>query len=59
MIEFSDVAIDNDLTADEGGATWAYDGEKFKGYSVFVNGEEVIFSERELKAMLKEIKEEL
>lgn len=60
MIEFNDVDIDNDLTAEEGGASWIADGnKKFKGYSVFVNDVEILFSESELKSMLRDIQDEL
>lgn len=60
MIEFNDVDIDNDLTAEEGGASWISDGDKkFKGYSVFVNDVEILFSESEIKAMLMAIRDEL
>lgn len=60
MIEFNDCDIDSELTADEGGATWVADGDKkFKGYSVFVNDVEILFSESELKSMLRAIRDEL
>lgn len=58
MIEFNDADIDNELTSSEGGASWFTDGvNKEKGYSVFVRDIEVLFSESEIKAMLKAIGE--
>lgn len=60
MIEFNDCDIDSELTDDEGGATWVAGGDKkFKGYSVFVNDVEILFSESELKSMLRAIRDEL
>lgn len=67
MIEFEDGSILAELTLEDGGAVeFTRDGNTFKkGYSLFLKSEEsgdifeVILSEEDLKAMLKEIKENL
>lgn len=67
MIEFEDASIIPELVFEEGGAIdfVSVEGSLKKGYSLFVRSQksedifELILSEEELKAMLKEIKEEL
>lgn len=66
MIDFDDVSIFNQLTQEDGGPVDFYsDTGLVKGYSLFIMPEgdgdifEILLSEKELKAMLKEIQEKL
>lgn len=67
IIEFDDINILDDLTADEGGAVLfvGSDGKEHKGYSLFVKSEsdgevfELILSERTIRSLLREIKDNL
>lgn len=65
MINFQDATIDKDITLEEGGASYLFfDGVEHKGYSLFIYVDknvstEIVLTEKELKGMLKEIKQEL